>query len=1400
MNNLRLVITAIFFTLGQNSSAQLLNETFDSDTGFAITDGNVASATFFSDDASDYFGIIDIAADGDNFGSGSEPSGSEAYTGFDNFYLINEDMDGDGPVLPYTLTWSSISLSGETFLEISADFASTQADSNDYIVVSYRLDGGTWTPILGVGGQVGLNNSDVYEITDFSGTTGDSSATALSIASTNISNTFSLSGTESTLEIRAEFSNDNGTDNFAMDNLVVQVSTPPSGPQAPTVLSAIPDTAPNNKDQIVLTFTPDSSNDTLVVYNIEDSFGAPVDSTTYTPGDLIPGGGIVAGVFSSSPATITGLAPGTTYYIVAFSVDGSTTYSNSTSSVSATTSTFALQTADNFDDWTAVDVAGDDSWFVSGTFASCNGFGGTNPEEDWLISPEIDLDSFEDETFEFDYRSNFEDPNAVGLELFYTTNYTGDPTTTTWLPFTTTNAEFDANKSTGSQTPYTSTSVDLSTISGNTVRLGFKYITGGVEDDGRDWDLQNPLVIGNASSDSSITLSATPMSVNEGATLVVTLTLPSNASGDTEIFLSSNDDGSELTFPASVTVLDATNSIDFNVNGQTDNLFDTDQIVALTANATGFTLDTIDITVVDVDIPAVSGDLIISQYYEGSSNNKYIEITNVGASPIDLTGYIIARWGNARAEEYKTATSAPVDDYDTLDLTPLGTLDPNQTVVLANSSAASPIPAASTALTQGFPGALTFNGNDSIVIYNSTTPDPSNIVDAIGFTNSGNEGANTSFVRAGAFQGYDLSAGSNATSTQFASIWTEVTNSIVDEASFGEDEFLGTTALATVPTIVGFSEISIAVAEDGVSADLTLEISNPDGSNSVSIDVVFNSASSTADTSDIAGYTTQTVVFPANSLSGDQQTVTVTITDDNDAEGNENALFDLSNLISNNASAEISSADTITLTIQDDDIVIPAVFISEIADPNDNGGDGRFVELYNASDATVDLSAGNWNLITYFNANSSGSELALTGTIPAGGTYVIAQDATNFDAVYGLAEDQGGGPSSNGDDNFELRFGGGQSTGTLVDIYGTPGTQAQNSDDRWFQDGRAVRNAEITSGNTTFNVSEWTINSDADTNPNGVANVEDMTPGIHPDGSGPVLPTYPITEDFSGISTWVNQTVAGSFPWVIDNADERAEADGFADGPSTENHYLVSPAFDFTGVSDVTIAFDYGEAFDGPDLELLYSTNYSGSGDPEAVGVIWTTVNFTFTDTSADENFSSSSSGDIALPALLEGQTGVYFAFKYTADGTDTGSEQWFIDNIVVDALSASDPLGDYLAARSLTAGDLETDINDNGFTVIEEYLAGFGDGSGPDFIRYSIDSDGTLALTLTSDLENEPDGITVILLATSDLTVDFASVEFTTSVIDNGDGTFTRSYTETTPPSDPERFLRLDITADSSN
>lgn len=878
--------------------------------------------------------------------------------------------------------------------------------------------------------------------------------------------------------------------------------------------------------------------------------------------------------------------------------------------------------------------------------------------------------------------------------------------------------------------------------------------------------------------------------------------------------------------------------------------------------------------------------VIITQYYEGSSgNNKYIELSNTTASPIDMSDYILTTWSDAATEDWKTSGNTTARTTEFTDIT----LAPGASIVVANPDSVTPLDAADADVSTG--EATFFNGEDSAVLYATSNQDPTNIVDALPFTNDGKEGLDTGFVRIATTAGYDLVAGSSV--LDFPSVWQQVDNTITDAAVFGDDAFLGTSDLVTPPPSVFFDPTSLLVNEGDGTVDLTIEIQNPDG-NPVAVDIVFDAGDGVAEAGDIGNYTTQTVNFPDTATSGDQQTVTITITDDAIEEVTEAAAFSLQNLVSA-GNAIIGSASTATINIQDNDTVIPNVFISEVVDPSDNAGDGRYVELYNPTGSAIDLGAGAWHLVMYFNANTSGTDIPLTGVIPAGGTYIVAESAS-FGTVYSTTEAEAeGNLNFNGDDNLELRYGGTQTTGVLVDVYGQPGTQGAGL--AWeFADSRAVRLDSVTNGSATWDSAEWAILPAA---------VADATPRTHPEtivtaptgvtatalseseieiafapaGSNDVLvvfnqtgsftdpsgtppavgqpfaggtvlslgttsptlhsglaseteyfyalytydgtdysngvqvsATTPIaglinSEDFSGTPDWFNDSVSGDDPWDLSRADAFIDGALTLDSPEVlDNHYLVSPELDFSSTNGITITFDYAGSYDVPgleSLELLYSTDYSG----DAATATWVPISFDFTnitdaleDVVVPDDFLSS--GAVDLPATLEGQSGIRLAFRYNnVDGTVDNSEQWVIDNILLQAGTTtppSDPLDDYLSGRGLSLTDLELDTNGNGLTVIEEYLFGIDDGDEASSAVLGFDP-ATGALTLTSDLETDPAGVTVELLATSDLTVGFSSVPFTTSSVDNSDGTFTRSYTETNPPAESDsRFYQLQITVEA--
>lgn len=100
----------------------------------------------------------------------------------------------------------------------------------------------------------------------------------------------------------------------------------------------------------------------------------------------------------------------------------------------------------------------------------------------------------------------------------------------------------------------------------------------------------------------------------------------------------------------------------------------------------------------------VSAQLIISEYLEGSGNNKCIEIFNTTSSPVNLTGYNIKLYFNGGTSVGQTINLS-------------GTIAACGVYVVCNSSASGSL----TGISDMTSGSLTFNGDDAVGLYNGTT-------------------------------------------------------------------------------------------------------------------------------------------------------------------------------------------------------------------------------------------------------------------------------------------------------------------------------------------------------------------------------------------------------------------------------------------------------------------------------------------------------------------------------------------------------------------------------------------------------------------------------------------------------------------------------------------------------
>ena len=184
------------------------------------------------------------------------------------------------------------------------------------------------------------------------------------------------------------------------------------------------------------------------------------------------------------------------------------------------------------------------------------------------------------------------------------------------------------------------------------------------------------------------------------------------------------------------------------------------------------------------------------------------------------------------------------------------------------------------------------------------------------------------------------------------------------------------------------------------------------------------------------------------------------------------------------------------------------LLITEITDPQNSSDAGRYVQIYNPNANNIDLSDG-YALQRWTNANTDPqpTAVALTGTISAGGFYVVCNDADKFSATYGLAaykmfllagQDIGnGGPAdSNGDDNIALL----DPDGSIIDMFGVAGEDGSGTGHE-FEDGRAVRKCGK-SASSTWNAADWNIDNDSGGGDGPQYAPQDFTPFAWEDDDG----------------------------------------------------------------------------------------------------------------------------------------------------------------------------------------------------------------------------------------------------------------------------------------------------------
>jgi len=202
---------------------------------------------------------------------------------------------------------------------------------------------------------------------------------------------------------------------------------------------------------------------------------------------------------------------GTTIYYEIYALDNNTDDNTSAEynyTVSNPSTTVTIH-EDDFSNcgstqWIQESVASNADWSCGSGVFEINAYSSSAAAEDYLISPSLNLDNYTDEELSFQSWTRYSDTYYPAVELLFTTNYTGNPSTTTW------NSSLSATFSAENSQSWTSSGIiDISGISGTNVRFAFKYTSSGTGGGSSSYWKIDDILIEGENATSSFTLSMT---------------------------------------------------------------------------------------------------------------------------------------------------------------------------------------------------------------------------------------------------------------------------------------------------------------------------------------------------------------------------------------------------------------------------------------------------------------------------------------------------------------------------------------------------------------------------------------------------------------------------------------------------------------------------------------------------------------------------------------------------------------------------------------------------------------------------------------------------------------------------------------------------------------------------
>ncbi len=169
---------------------------------------------------------------------------------------------------------------------------------------------------------------------------------------------------------------------------------------------------------------------------------------------------------------------------------------------------------------------------------------------------------------------------------------------------------------------------------------------------------------------------------------------------------------------------------------------------------------------------------------------------------------------------------------------------------------------------------------------------------------------------------------------------------------------------------------------------------------------------------------------------------------------------------------------------------------------------------------------------------------------------------------------------------------------------------------------------------------------------------ETITITVTPQSSGVTSNLWDFED---GWQNWTNYSRFSNKDWsrIMTNGAEstawKTEISGFQ-GDTSSDDWLISPGLDLSAVTDPFFSYWTYRVNSGNDIQVKISTNYPGTGDPLAAGVVWDTLTL---NRPANQSVWAATTNNLSA---YVGQGSVYIAFYYTS--TRTRAARWSVDQI----------------------------------------------------------------------------------------------------------------------------------------